>query len=426
MGGLLDKFLWECPEILPDKGGALPAKRKLASLEGLGRRARGENPPADISASGSFSRGSGPASAPPGPTRRDNFRLRKPNTSRPPSMHVDDYVARERNVDGGTDVIAIPRPGSSSGRAPSIHVDEFMARQRERQNSFTTTVVGEAVAQLKTSNPTLAPNGEAEAEKVNKKDLKATTDVDDDINIVFDGEDSEPDEKSLFPQLDENLPQSSSVVFEQNSPPRSIVEETESDIQESGQFSRMGTPVGSTAEENNAQSEFSSRVSAVSRVVEKRLTREPSVTSEKKFDHPSDQKDAMAANSAGFSVSMYPSSGRGRTDSRMSPQTSFVKQSPQHLGNNLQIGVGQQGRPYDQKYLQGQPPLPPMPPPPTLMPHSSDSVSALSNPVIDGQSSVPSLFQVKNLILFCSVLSWENAFKICVFSCKSCVQCSLS
>lgn len=411
MEELLDKFLWECPEILPDKGGALPAKRKLASVEGPGRRARGENPPADVSATGSFSRVSGPPSAPSGPTRRDTFRLRKPNTSRPPSMHVDDYVARERNVDSGTDAIAIPRAGSSSGRPPSIHVDEFMARQRERQNSNTTTVVGEVSTQLKASNPSLAPNGEAEAERVSKKELKATTDQDDDINIVFDGEDSEPDDKSLFPQLDENLHQSSPVIVEQNSPPRSIVEETESDIQESGQFSRMGTPVGSNADENNAQSEFSSRMSTVSRVVEMRLTRELSVTSEKKFDQPSDQRDVMAANSSGFSAMYHPSSGPGRNDSRMSPQTPFVKQSPQRLGNNLQIGVGQ-GPVYDQKYLQGQPPLPPMPPP-ILMPQSSDSVPTQSNPVIDGQSSVPSPFQVKNAMPFCIVLvarEWFSFF----------------
>ncbi|KAK4776143.1 hypothetical protein SAY87_024104 [Trapa incisa] len=383
MEGLLDKFLWECPEILPDKGGNVPTKRKLAQVEGMGRRARGENPP-DVSVAGSFSRGSGPPAS-SGPTRRDTFRLRKPNTSRPPSMHVDDYVARERNVDGGTDVIAIPRAGSSSGRPPSIHVDEFMARQRERQNSLTTTVVGDASNQLKTSNPSLAPNDEAHAEKISKKELKATTDQDDDINIVFDGEDSEPDnDKSLFPQLDENL--------QQSSPPRSIVEETDNDIQEGGQFSLMTTPVGSNADENIAQSEFSSRMSVVSRAVEKRITRELSVTSEKKFDQPSDQKDVMAANSSGFPV-MYPPSGRGRNDSRMSPQATFMKQSPQHMGNNLQFGVGQ-GQVYDQKFLQGQPPLPPMPPPPTLMPQSSDSVPGQHNPVIDVQSSLPSPFQV--------------------------------
>ncbi|OWM82588.1 hypothetical protein CDL15_Pgr002163 [Punica granatum] len=394
MGGLLDKFLWECPENMPDKGGALPAKRKLTSMEALGRRGRGENSPTDISASSSFARGSGPSSAPPGPTRRDTFRLRKPNTSRPPSMHVDDYVARERNVDGGTDVIAIPRAGSSSGRPPSIHVDEFMARQRERQNSLTTAVVGEAVTQLKASTPALAQSGEAEEARVSKKELKATTDLDDDINIVFDGEDSEPDDKSLFPQLDENLNQSAPAILDQNSP-RSIVEETESDVQESGQFSRMGTPVGSNADENNnVQSEFSSRMSAASRVVEKRLTREPSITSEKKFDQPSDQKDAMAANSSGFSASMYPSSGRGRTDSRMSPQISYPKQSPQHSASNLPIGGGQQGPAYDQKYLQSQPPLPPMPPPPTLMPQSSDSVPPQSNLMMDGQQAVPSPYQV--------------------------------
>lgn len=35
-----------------------------------------------------------------GPTIRDTFWQCKANTSRPHSMHFDDYVARERNNDG--------------------------------------------------------------------------------------------------------------------------------------------------------------------------------------------------------------------------------------------------------------------------------------------------------------------------------------
>ncbi|KAG5544925.1 hypothetical protein RHGRI_017401 [Rhododendron griersonianum] len=92
-----------------------------------------------------FSRGSGPPIDHAGPTRRDTFRQRKPNSSRPSYMHADDYVARERSVDvtSSSNVIAVPRIGSSSGRPPSIHVDEFMARQRERQNPVG-QVVGDA------------------------------------------------------------------------------------------------------------------------------------------------------------------------------------------------------------------------------------------------------------------------------------------
>ncbi|KAL3755539.1 hypothetical protein ACJRO7_002572 [Eucalyptus globulus] len=407
LGGLGDKFLWECPETLPDKT-ALPLKRKMSSLEGQGRRARGENAPSDLAASGAFSRGSGQSVAPAGPTRRDTFRLRKPNTSRPPSMHVDDYVARERNVDGVSDVIAVPRVGSTSGRPPSIHVDEFMARQRERQSS-SATIVGEAVAQVKNAAP--ASDGEKEVKK--PKQLK--TDLDDDlqgIDIVFDGEESETDDKMPFPQPDHNLQPSAPVTAEQSSP-HSIVEETESDAHESSQFSRMGTPVASNADENT-QSEFSSRMS-VSRL-EKPLTREPSVTSDKRFfDHINDVKDpitgkssgmfdaAAAANNPGFPVSPYAmasasSSGQSRVDSRMSPQTLYPKHSPHHAGNLH--GAGTQGS-YDQKYLQNQPPLPPMPPPslvPSVVSQVSDSVpsqaSPYTNKMIDGQSPVSSAFHV--------------------------------
>ncbi|XP_030553813.1 protein virilizer homolog [Rhodamnia argentea] len=404
LGGLGDKFLWECPETLPDKT-ALPLKRKMSSLEGQGRRGRGENAPSDLAASGAFSRGSGQSVASSGPTRRDTFRLRKPNTSRPPSMHVDDYVARERNVDGVSDVIAVPRVGSTSGRPPSIHVDEFMARQRERQSS-SATIVGEAVAQVKNA----APASDGEKEVKIPKQLK--TDLDDDlqgIDIVFDGEESETDDKMPFPQPDNNLQPSAPVTVEQSSP-HSIVEETESDAHESSQFSRMGTPVASNADENT-QSEFSSRMS-VSRL-EKPLTRESSVTSDKRFFDQSNDitgkisgafDAAAAANHPGFPVLPYAmasasSSGQPRVDSRMS-QTLYPKHSPHHAGNLH--GAGTQGS-YDQKYLQSQPPLPPMPPPslvPSVVSQASDSVpghvSPFTNKMVDGQSPVSSAFHVQS------------------------------
>ncbi|KAF2323825.1 hypothetical protein GH714_042410 [Hevea brasiliensis] len=157
LGDLGEKFLWECPEMLPDRlSQSIPSKRKLSSLDSAGKRVKGENSVAEVTGQNAFSRGLGPSTASSAPTRRDTFRQRKPNTSRPPSMHVDDYVARERNVDAGTNsnVIAVQRVGSTGGRPPSIHVDEFMARQRERQNPMA-AVVGEPSEQLKNAAPLL-------------------------------------------------------------------------------------------------------------------------------------------------------------------------------------------------------------------------------------------------------------------------------
>lgn len=283
------KFLWECPENLRDRltQSGLTGKRKISSMEGPNsRRSRGDGTSAENAIQGAFPRGSIPTIVPSGPTRRDTFRQRKPNTSRPPSMHVDDYVARERSADGSNNpnVIAVPRIGSTSGRPPSIHVDEFMARQRERQNPSGMMVSDSAAAQEKAA----LPENKTEAEKSSKsRHLKP--DPDDDlqgIDIVFDAEESEPDDKLPFPQPDDNLHQPSSVVVEQNSP-RSIVEETESEVNETSQFSQLGTPVASNADENT-QSEFSSRMS-VSRP-ELPLAREPSVSSDRKF---SDQYEDM-------------------------------------------------------------------------------------------------------------------------------------
>lgn len=363
--GLRDKFVWECPETLPDKS-SLSLKRKMSPLDAPGRRGRGDNAPNDHIASTAFSRGSGPSAPSSGPTRRDNFRLRKPNTSRPPSMHVDDYVARERNIDGGSDVIAVPRVGSTSGRPPSIHVDEFMARQRERQSSAP-TIVGEAVAQVKN-----IPASEANTEKV-KRPKQLKTDLDDElqgIDIVFDGEESEPDDKLHFPQPDDNLQLSNQVG---QSPPHSIVEETESDAHESGQFSRMSTPLASNADDN-AQSEFSSRMSA-SRM-ERPLTREPSVTSEKKFFDPSNEQRDRISSSL-------------EATSRISPHRSYSKH-------------GMQGS-HDHKYFQNQPLLPPIPPPmissqaPDFIPHQK---SAFPERMMESSIAIPTSFQVRRVLLF--------------------------
>ncbi|KAI3682539.1 hypothetical protein L1987_82588 [Smallanthus sonchifolius] len=334
-----DKFMWECPENMRDpfsqNGQSL--RKKLTPLEGAARRPRVDNFLGENTSQGAFSRGSGQFTAPSGLTRRDTFRLRKPNTSRPPSMHVDDYVARERN-DGTTssNVIAVPRIGSSSGRPPSIHVDEFMARERERQNP-----VGLPGSLQMKNTP---PGNDLDAEKMNKsKNLRP--DLDDDLqglNIVFGGEDSGSDDGLPFPQPDDNLQQQSAAIDDQNSP-QSIVEETESD-------SRLGTPLKFNFDDNNNnnQSDFSSRVS-VSRP-EMSLTREPSISSEKKFfDQSDDGRNGTPDKSLGFSSS-------GNMKNPKSSQTSYPNTSHGPAGG------------YEQKFLMTQPPLPPMPPPPTLAP----------------------------------------------------------
>lgn len=403
LGGLGEKFLWECPETLPDRltQTNLGAKRKQPSVDGHARRGR-EGSQAEISAQNAFSRGVAQSTVSSGPTRRDAFRQRKPNTSRPPSMHVDDYVARERNVEGVTNVITVSRAGSTGGRPPSIHVDEFMARQRERQNP-SVTVVGEAVGHLKN-----APVNSTDGEKSNKsKQLK--TDLDDDlqgIDIVFDGEESDPDDKLPFPQPDDNLQQPAPVIVEQSSP-HSIVEETGSDVVESSQVSRMGTPLGSNIDEN-AQSEFSSKMS-VSRP-DVPLTRESSVSSDRKYiDQSDDSKNIFPSrtnggydstavtNSSGFPASLYnnqsTSSMQLPVDSRVASQNFYMKNSPQH---------GSQGL-YDLRFLPNQPPLPPMPPPPTVLPvisHASDSVPSHSSPFVNSPADTQRhvAFQVRNFV----------------------------
>jgi hypothetical protein len=431
LGGLGDKFLWECPDDRSSQT-ALPGKRKVSSVDGLSKRARGENLPAEIAAQGAFSRGSGASSAPSGSTRRDNFRGRKPNTSRPPSMHVDDYVARERSIDNtsNSNVISIPRIGSTGGRPPSIHVDKFMALERERQNPVA-AVIGEAAAQVKN----VAPENGIDVEKFKSKQLK--TELDDDlqgIDIVFDGEESESDDKLPFPQPDDNLQQPAPVIVDQSSP-HSIVEETESDINESSQFSHMGTPITSNVDENT-QSEFSSRMS-VSRP-EMRLTRESSVSSDKKYLEQSDETknvfpvktsnrfDSAAGSSSGFPASVYNSSSASQlpVESRITPQNMYLKNSPQ-TAVNVPAATGSQGL-YDQRFPPNQPPLPPMPPPPTISPvisQTSDLVPSQSslfiNPLTDVQQSLPMAFQVSKIgSQFCCSISIPLLFRfVCLFVC---------
>ncbi|XP_047976433.1 protein virilizer homolog isoform X2 [Salvia hispanica] len=327
-------FSWECPENMRNRmtQTGLSTKRKISSLEGPNRHGRGENSVVEAASQSTFSRGMVPVTTPPAPTRRDTFRQR-----------------------------------SASGRPPSVHVDVFMARQRERQN-----VAGVAVNEVATLAKMTAPDDNLDGDK-SSKPQQLKSDLEDDlqgIDIVFDAEEAEPDDKLPFPQPDDNLPQPASVI-EPHSPPHSIVEETESDVNESNQFSHLATPSVSNMDENTL-SEYSSRMSA-SRP-EMPLTREPSISSDKKFPEPDVSKGlpirtplhateppAVASTSGGAASSYMkvPSSAaRFPPDSRMQPHL-YSKPPLQQSGPGLQAF-------YDQKFPMNQPPLPLMPPPSTF------------------------------------------------------------
>ncbi|XP_010247298.1 PREDICTED: uncharacterized protein LOC104590359 [Nelumbo nucifera] len=393
--GLAEKFLWECPDSsdrlsMP----SLPVKRKLASMEGSNRRSRVDNSGAETVGPNSFSRGLGPPTASSGPTRRDTFRQRKPNTSRPPSMHVDDYVARERNVDGvssGSNVVtSAQRGGSTGGRPPSIHVDEFMARERERHNLVTASI-GEPVVQVKN----VSAENISDSSKFNKsRQLKADLDDDQEINIVFDDEESESDDRLPFPQPDDNL-QPAPVIISESSP-HSIVEETENDVNESTKFSQLGTPSVSIMDETTP-SDFSSR-RPVSRP-DMPFSREVSISSEKYFgsntergffqEQSDDVKNVVPITSSGGfdssasgNTSAFPAQFYNKSsDSRTPPPTFYQRDSPQQA-TNIPIITGAPG-PYDQKVLLNQPPLPPLPPPPTVssaISQTAESVQSHTSP----------------------------------------------
>lgn len=139
---LKDKFVWECANDVSDKPSTnISGKRKAAnSIEGGIKKQSVDGgvggPVADVASSvnGNLTGRPGTISTASTSTRRDSFRQRKPNTSRPPSMHVDDYVARERGSETSTGLSGgiSQRAVLGGGRPPSIHVDEFMARQRDR------------------------------------------------------------------------------------------------------------------------------------------------------------------------------------------------------------------------------------------------------------------------------------------------------
>ncbi|GJN40699.1 hypothetical protein PR202_gb29960 [Eleusine coracana subsp. coracana] len=236
-GEFTKRLVWELPDSSLDRQlmSGQSGRRKLALSESATKRIKDSQA---HEPSGHFSRSLNTTNASTGYTRRDTFRQRKPNTSRPPSMHVDDYVARERNIDGASSasniVNSTPR-GTLSGRPPSIHVDEFMARQKERQNLLP------------------APSGDAPHEKSKERSLdgnirtkpespcqpKADLNDDQEIDIVFD-EESGSDDKLPFPQPDDGF-QSPPVIVGENSP-GPIAEETENQENESIPSSQRGTP----------------------------------------------------------------------------------------------------------------------------------------------------------------------------------------
>lgn len=208
--GFMEKFVWELPQT------AQSARRRLA-LGGEPPAKRLREGPETVS---SFSRGTSLANTPTqtGPTRRDTFRQRKPNTSRPPSMHVDDYVARERNIDG-TSIGSNAVVSTQRGRPPSIHVDEFIARQK--QNSAVIPVGPSTPAdapQIKGSSPVVSKNNnsEGDTDKADKP-RQAKADLFDEQEIDIDIDESGSDDKGLFPHTDDNL-QLPPVVTGENSP----------------------------------------------------------------------------------------------------------------------------------------------------------------------------------------------------------------
>ncbi|KAL6662063.1 hypothetical protein ACP70R_001447 [Stipagrostis hirtigluma subsp. patula] len=361
-GEFAKRLVWELPDSSLDRQlmSGQSARRKLALGDSASRRVR----------TGQFSRGLTSTNASTGHTRRDTFRQRKPNTSRPPSMHVDDYVARERNIDGASSASNIlnstPR-GTLSGRPPSIHVDEFMARQRECQNPVPAPS-GDAT-QLK-SQTSLDDNLRAKAE--NPSQPKADLDDDQEIDIVFD-EESGSDDKLPFPQPDDSR-QSPPVVVGENSP-GPIVEESEHQENERIPFSHRGTPLPGNDERPGV--DISSQ---------KPMLPEPNVPSERTYPVSSPEKNSFHDH-ADESKFVSPITGSGRSSihntrsaqatRQQLPPSRYEKRSPQKYSESS-LSSGSQG--HEHRLSNNNPPLPPMPPPASSMPtRSPDSIHRQSS-----------------------------------------------
>nr|ABF97029.1 expressed protein [Oryza sativa Japonica Group] len=344
------RMVWELPDCSIDKQ-LIPsqsARRKLALGDSASRRVRDNQ---THEPSGQFSRGLNTPSASIGHTRRDTFRQRKPNTSRPPSMHVDDYVARERNIEGASSasniVSSTPR-GALSGRPPSIHVDEFMARQRERQNPV---LAPSGDATQVRSKATLDDNVSTKPEK--PRQPKADLDDDQEINIIFD-EESGSDDKLPFPQPDDSL-QSPPVIIGENSP-GPVVDETEN--QQNGINLFSGTVVSESDEA--CETVISSQTA---------IRQESNIPSERKFSVSSPEK-VMFPDHADESPFISPTTGlkvipgysthAAQATLRQLPPNMHRKRSPHKLAESS-VSSGSHG--HDRTLYNSQPPLPPMPPP---------------------------------------------------------------
>ncbi|CAL4917596.1 unnamed protein product [Urochloa decumbens] len=352
-GEFAKRLVWELPDSSLDRQ-LMPgqsARRKLALGENASRRIRDNQVPEPT---GQFSRGLNTTNASSGHTRRDTFRQRKPNTSRPPSMHVDDYVARERNIDGASSasniVNSTPR-GTLSGRPPSIHVDEFMARQRERQNPLPTPTGDTPQVKNQTS---LDDNLRAKPENVRQP--KADLDDDQEIEIVFD-EESGSDDKLPFPQPDDSL--QPPVIIGENSP--GPIVETENQENERIPFSKRATSL--QKDDESPDVDISSQAAMLS---------EANDPLERKYAVPSPERNS-------FRDHVSPVSRRSSAQAahQQSSRSRYEKRSPQKF-SETSLSSGSRG--HEHRHSNNHPPLPPMPPPISSMPaQNPDSANRQSS-----------------------------------------------
>lgn len=402
-GEFAEKFMWDCADSSLDRQLTPPlsSRRKLALADGPNKRARESLGPEAVGSS-VLSRGLSIASASSAPTRRDTFRHRKPNTSRPPSMHVDDYVARERNIDSasnGPNTGSSVRGISTSGRPPSIHVDEFMARQKERQNPMN-TAVGDSSQFKNFMHANSSYSGKPD------KPQPMKTDLDDDlqeINIVFD-EESESDEQLPFPQPDESL--CPPVVIGESSPSL-VAAEIEGDADETTRLSpleapsstrdgnlRAGNPLGKltsmsevpASQEVNASSENFTGMAGENSSCEQ--------SEESKYVSPNDGSRVSIhhplSKTMGFSPHTQSLSPVASSVLPLSSSTLHQSNSPQRVADGS-ISSGSHDK---SRVLMNQPPLPPMPPPAAVSAHVVEPVGShtlpFSNSARDVQPPIPS------------------------------------
>ncbi|KAH0460140.1 hypothetical protein IEQ34_010803 [Dendrobium chrysotoxum] len=382
LGCLSEKFMWECPDSSSERIPSSSGKRKIVSTEMSAKRSRDSLAP-EAPGSNAFSRAVTTPANPSGPSRRDTFRQRKPNTSRPPSMHVDDYVARERNIDGlnSSSHVGSSQRAGSSGRPPSIHVDEFIARQRERQSPVFVTV-GETTLVRQTTHENQNDNSKLDK----SQQLKA--DFDDDlqgIDIVFD-EESGSEDRLPFPQLDENLQSTPLIVGE--SSPGSVVEETEGDVNDGTQLSHVGSSLPS--EDIESRSETSLKRSMPTEIpvapdvrVSSDRTVALTTADTRSFPQNSDESKNVShpMGSRGFDIlpnattsgpsSLLNSSSTTTFQPLRGP--SFLQRDSSQKATMGSLPSGSFGY-YEHKLPINQPPLPPMPHP---------TVSTMSTPGIE-------------------------------------------